>query len=88
MQETVKLKDDEVYLIINKNASVVIFEPVTDTKVDSKIIIPTAISNKNLLASNIAIALLQKIKTEKSFINELLNWFHNMYISVESETVH
>jgi hypothetical protein len=76
METSITLEENETYVIFNKDSAVVIFEPVDETKVDSKLILPTEMTNENLLSSNIAIALLQKIKADRSFINNLLNWFH------------
>ena len=88
MKKTIELNENETYLVYNKDASIIIFEPVEETKVDGKFIVPAERTSNNLLASNIAIALLQKIKTESSFVTELLNWFHKICIPTENNTIH
>ena len=89
MKKTIKLNDNETYLIYNKDSSIIIIEPTSkENKIETRIITPIKINDYNLLASNIAIAILQKMKMEKSFINNILNWFHTMCISAEDVTVH
>lgn len=89
MKKTIKLNANETYFIINKDSSIIIIEPTDKkNKIETRIITPLKINDYNLLASNIAIAILQKIKMEKSFINNILNWFRAVCISAEDVTVH
>lgn len=89
MKKTIELNKNETYLIYDKDTSIIIFEPtLKNTKINTKLIIPTEGTDYNLLASNIAIALLKKIKLESTFIDNLLNWFHELCISVENDTIH
>lgn len=89
MQKNIELQENETYVIFDKNSSVIIFEPNSDTTVNSNLIIPIEVTDENLVASNIAISLLQKIKTDKSFINNLLNWFNARCVTNEgNETIH
>jgi hypothetical protein len=87
MKKTITLKKNQTYLIYDKNSSIIVFEPDTNTKVNTQVILPKKMTDKNLLASNITLAILQKIKFDKFFINDLIEWFNNIF-SEDDKTIH
>ena len=89
MKKMITLKKNQTYLIYDKDSSIIIFEPDTKTKVNTQVILPKKMTDKNLLASNISLAILQKIKFDRFFINDLIEWFNKIFSKdEEDETIH
>lgn len=88
MKKNITLTKDQTYIIYNKDSSIIIFEPDTKTKVNTQVILPKKMNDKNLLASNICLAILQKIKFDKFFINDLIEWFNKIFSKNKDVTIH